>query len=297
MNENEKFKNSFNFKNEDFFDIVDLTDIKTGFSIKKKMKPEGYYSLFKFFIRENETDNEKYKPIFIRVSYGKMDSNGSIIVSSSTDKIKTWKSPVDLISKDDFFYDPMNVIFYDRHKNQIDANDILKYIYKLHIKPTKLFSGFFLRNELIFFHKIMPDVLKAIYHVLASVLYLISGTKVAKTSLWNPKEKIIKKDNISNDTNQKTEFKREKMEIFGYKGSFGSIIFFVGLHFIFFLVFFTFNYRPRIITTILNNGFLTLIYTISVLSLIELVLPKILEYLIRKNSELFLYFSFKEIKL
>ena len=134
------------------------------------------------------------------------------------------------------------------------------------------------------------------------ILLIISGNRFTY--------KPILEEEILNDTIIKSKFserKKMKMEevleegkkfdFLAYKASRWSIIFYSLLHLLFYFISTFKDYKPIILTTIFKNNFLTLIYVIFSLWIIEAVLPKILISSIRLFSNCSFYSLHKTIKL
>lgn len=233
MEEKQKiFKNNFDFKSEGFSNPVDLIDTKIGFSITKKMWPDGYFSMFKILIKDKDLESEKkLKPLSISVNYGKIDDDGSLILSSSNGKKNPINSPINLISKDEFYYNPETNEFFEKNKN-INANEIFRRVYNLHTKPSKIICGFSIRIKIFFFRIIAVSIIKMIYYFLVLLLYITSGKKLSKSSIYDPEEKTIPPNRWVEQKHIMEQFKEnEKLTLLGYKGNFWAIIFFCHITF------------------------------------------------------------------
>ncbi|MFA5061751.1 MAG: hypothetical protein WC526_01230 [Patescibacteria group bacterium] len=294
--ENQDFIKDFNIgTNGLFLNLTPLKDCKFGFSIIRKMGSDDWGSIFYIYIsNENVLKDGNIKPLSIRVSYGKLkeDDKGSYISLSNQDKIKKVTGPIDFTSNDEYFYDVILNKFYKKNK-EITANMLLDELYLLHTKPTMPLKGFKLRLKLLFWRVIITDIIKFISDCFQWLLLIISGTKF--TDIWS---RIMKNDKIYNSPESNNQFgEPEKWDLLGFKAPFWPIAFFCILHFILYIIFWKMDYKPNFIITILKNNFLTLIYTISFLALLDRVLPKTLKFLINKTSNLYLKISLKSIKL
>jgi len=291
-----------NFENIDkFYDYTPYVK-ETGFSIKKELKGgiNKNTSLLKFYIPDNSKYSEKRKPIIISATYGKK-SDKSVIIR---DKIKI-SDPIDLISKNEYYYNAdINKLY--KGKKEISPSELVKYIYNLHIKPTKYIKGFWLRTKLFFWKVIMEKFFAYISIFLHHFLYIISGDKYSYKPILreeilnnkiinsNFKEMIGEKENKEMKEHLK---KGRKFNFLGYEASRWTILFYSMLHLLFYIIFEYKNWHPAIIITILKNNFLTLIYVISSLWVMEIVVPTILKMFIKIISTLSWYSYIKKIKV
>lgn len=262
------FKVKFGFPKDGFSTPVDLRDTAVGFSVYKDQKDLGrdkFKSIFKVYIKNDDfkKDGDK-KPITITASYGKEDEDGNGIITNTTDasdfeRRPNW--PIDLISKDEFYYDIKTYDFY-HNKKIINASEILDLINESHIKPTKLGAGFWLRVKLIFFHNFLAGFFKILFYIISGIQYLLSGEKVnfylrVETSVA-PETKIGK-----------------KIKIFDYEVELWIAVIYSIIHLLIYYFLFINNYWPPFFINIFHNGFLTITYTIISLGLTDAILTKI----------------------
>jgi len=131
MELNEIFKNKFELPKDNFSNSTDLNEIKIGFSVyrdQKNLKREGFKSLFHVYIKNEEFEKTgDLKPIIITAVYGKLSEQGLITYSDDFSIDGKW--PVELISKNEFFY---NIRTQDLlYKNEpISGFEILKKLTK-----------------------------------------------------------------------------------------------------------------------------------------------------------------------
>lgn len=287
---NQKFKGQFELPTDSFLNPVDFIDA-FGFSTLKKHK-NNYVSVFSVILsKEHLASDNPLKPIQINVSYGKETDRG-ILTASSSEKIKGMFDPIDLVSSDDFFYNIETGDFF--HKDsKVKAKYILEYIDKLHIKSTKPFRGLWLRVKLIFWRVVVLWLIKILSGLFVRILNLITGAKVSK-NIWN---RVVSQDRIEKEINSPEIIEGKTIDFFGYKASARAIIFYCYLHLSLYIFFSIYNFRPNVLMVLFKNNFLTIIYIISSLSLVEIVLPNILKFFIKKTSILFLKVVDKKIKV
>jgi len=289
----QEFKKQFGLPCYGFLEPIDFTDGIFGFGAFKKYS-DGYASLFKISIGKEWLEKEDpLKPLFITMSYGKETEDGLLLSSSTTKIKKNITGPIDLTSNDEFFYNIETHEFFHK-KKKINASDVLKYVDEWHIKPTKLIKGFWLRIKLIFWRVIATSAIKYTSNFLVYCLYFISGTKISN-NIW---QRTIFKDSAKQeDIPSSKETAGKTIDMFGYKASVWSVIFYCLLHLLIYITFFFYNFRPKLVIEIITNNFLTIAYVIFSLWFIENLLPRILKFLILKTSSLFHNLSFKTIKI
>lgn len=298
MENESQFIKNFNFAlRKDYLEPTPLNDVKFGFSVIKKMQPSGYGSIFYIYLKNDELENNKEKKsLHIRTTYGNLiEEEGRKFIqrTSETEKnIEKVIGPIDFTSDNDFFYDIKENQFYQKDK-KITPDELLDKIYQIHIKPTRFFKGFIIRLRLFIWRVLIIFLVKLISDVFQCLLFLISGTKF--DDIYTRIFSANKIDNISQNSNKFKE--PEKGDLFGFKAPLWPITFFCAFHFIFYVIFWLKNYKSEFIVTILENNFLTVIYTILFLVILERFLPKILKFLINKTSQLYFNLSFKRIKI
>jgi hypothetical protein len=298
-----QFKNSFNLGSNGFINPVLLTDSKIGFSVQKKCevkiekmlkikKGNEYITLILIYIPDDAlySENQK-KPLIIRASFhlfkdGKFYYDDSLIQNKQ-------RRPIDLVSRDEYSYDIETNTFYANGKNS-SADNILNEVYELHIKPSKLFKGSFLRAKMAF-KKFKAFVVKLISNFFAILLYLTNGAKVTENILAryydDDKRKIMGEKSVTN-----TE-KSPKTIFFGIDTHLHPLISYATIHFIIFTIFFLIDFKPQYIKLIFSNNFLTVLYVIITLSFFEIRLPKFLLLIVNKTTNWHMKILFKEIKI
>lgn len=297
--ENEpQFIKNFNFEHkEDYLQPTLLKDTGFGFSIIKKMQPSGYGTIFYIYLKNEELENKKdKKSLHIRATYGSLIEEGEkkfIQRSSENEKnIKKVIGPIDFTSDNDFFYNITENQFYQKDE-KITPEQLLEKIYQIHIKPTRFFKGFIIRIKLFIWRVLLVFLLKLISDIFQCLLFLISGEKFI--DIYTRIFSANKIDNTSQNNNKYTE--PEKWDLFGFKAPLWPITFFCVFHFTLYIIFWLKNYKPEFIITILENNFLTIIYAMLFLVILERFLPRIFKFFINKTSQLYFDLSFKNIKI
>lgn len=298
---NEKFIE--NFKNSDgFYDLTPYIN-GTGFGIKRKLnnKDKDNVSLLSFYIPDGEFQSDgNYKNIDLRVSYGRDTENGVKMRFIEESRLS---DPVDLISKD-YYYDINQNKFFDK-REEISAHDLLNNVYDSHIKPTRKIKGFWIRTKLFFWRVAIRKIFNYFSSFFISFLYIISGD-IYRFEPFSERE-ILNGKTISSQLpikhweKQRKDIedikKSEKIKMLGYYGAYWPIIFYSIFHLFLYIIFEYFDFKPKLITNILGNNFLILVYVVSSLWIVEKVMPVILMKLAKISSKISGSSLVKEIKI
>ncbi|MEK7172361.1 MAG: hypothetical protein AAB723_04055 [Patescibacteria group bacterium] len=295
----EKFKN-IDDKNG-FYDFTPYTD-GLGFSIKRDLnnRDTDNTSLLKFYIKKDEGDEFKIKkPIFVSVNYGKKVEN-NVLVRGVT-KIS---SPADLSFINEYYYNASNdKIFKD--EKEISACNFIDEIYAKHIKPTKPIIGFWVRSKMFFWKVTVNKIFGYIADFFHYVLYVITGDKYS----YDPviREEVLNntilasawKDSVGQKKDRGRDNLKEsaRFNFFGYEASRWVIVAYSILHLFLYIILINKNWKPVVITTIFKNNFLTIIYVISSLWILETLIPKILKIFIKSSSKFSIHSLYKTIKI
>lgn len=290
--QNKTFIEKFdNFGNYGFHNLTQF-DHDAGFSVKKK-SCNNYVTLLSIYIPNEIFYNAKIekKPLNIQAFYGEETREG--IRLRAKPKLT---EPVDA-EFHEYFYNIRTKELYKNNK-KITADQLINEVYNTHTKSTKLIKGFYLRMKIMFWRILIKSIFEFISKFCHFVLFIISGNRysyepICKEEILNGK--IIKSQEVKEVKEDLKESK--KFPFLGYNTSRWSIIFYSSLHLVFYTIFMYINYKPKFITTILKNNFLTLVYVILSLWLIESLVPKFLMLLIKYFSQLSINCRFKTIKL
>ncbi|MDO8676452.1 MAG: hypothetical protein Q7K16_02270 [Candidatus Azambacteria bacterium] len=267
----EEFKAQFFLPSNGFHEPVDLTDTEIGFSVFKDRPQPGFKSLFRIYVKkEGLVIPSPLKPLTIVASYGKETKNGLVVSSSEFKRERNW--PIDLISEDEFFYNIQTHKLFNKSGKNISGLDILQEVDKLHTKPTRLFSGFILRTQLFWYHKVFAVIFKSLFDIFSGLQYLISGKKIH----------IFENFTDPNNRSEAFEFRDLKVtrgkpiRIFEYEVEPWIAALYCIFHFVVFAVFYSYRYNPSWLKTVFENNFLTTLYGILSLGLANSILPTIL---------------------
>lgn len=292
------FINKFNLiqlNNDGFFGISAIEEGGVGFSAFKNFNfncDNKKTTLLNVYITDEDFSdaNIEKKPLFISAIYGQ-NENGSISRRFAGEV--GLNNPISLMYYGNkYFYNIRCDKFY-KDDTEINANEIVKEVYALHIKSSRRFAGFFMRTkiriEVIFWRKLMKSICYFISKIFHFSLYIISGIRYA----YSPIEEIIKTRFEKTKPEMKEKLKEgKKITFFGYEASQWSVVFYSLLHLLGYIIFIQKEYKPLIIAIILKNNFLTLIYVIASLCIIEVLLPQLFMVIIKffsEKAEEFLY--------
>lgn len=267
-------------------------DDGTGFSVIEKYR-DGNASLYKIgFGKAQEDSSSSLKSLWVSVSYGQ-DIPGGISMRSSQ-KIQ---DPIDLVFRDEFFYDTNTLKCYEG-KKVISPNDLLSEIENKHKLPTKItISGLRIRSKLWFWRVALPKFIQLCDLIIILILRIISGERT-KDDIW--KRLLWRKDEDARKSNIDIEFENSKtMEFFGYKAKRWSVVFYCTLHLTIYLVFFClFQAHYYVASKIGSNSFIILCYVVVSFAITESLIPKILKFLIETTiPSIFRKISFRIIKI
>lgn len=278
-------------------------DYPLGFSVKKKLDNGDIESatLLSIYIPYRTYNNESFgnkKPINIHASYGKISDNGVMMRDTKDAKLT---DPIDVeIPNNKYFYDIKTKKFFKK-KKEIEAEKIINEAYHKHIETTKPIKGLASRIKLLLWRKIISKIFQCISKFFYYLLLIVSGNRFT----YEP----ILGDETVNDTVVKSELgginlkmkkvleKGKKFKLLNYEASRWSIIFYSLLHFSLFLISFYNDFQSELANTIISNNFLTLLYAIITLWLLETIIPSILMSLIRYFSTQSANALYKTIRL
>jgi hypothetical protein len=258
-----------------------------GFSVVEN-GTNDFASLYK--VGFSKQTNSSVKDLWVSVSYGKM-TDGGISLGSAGEDLKT---PIDLDFHNEFSFNEETQIFY-YHRQQIIPRDILLKVQAAHKLPTQNFKGLPLRLKLWYWRKTLPGIVKLFDGLLISILWIISGEKIEKGSIYTRligrPEESIQESNI--------KFKEPKtVEFFGYKAKRWSVVFYCLVHLILYSLVVYFLIRHGFLTRLFKNNFLSLCYVIVSFAIVEHLLPLVLKKAINKSvPQLYGRVAFKRLKI
>ncbi|EKD63794.1 MAG: hypothetical protein ACD_51C00200G0006 [uncultured bacterium] len=300
------FINSFNLPYDGFTKHTELDD-DIGFSTKKYIAPslrkklgipndKKYVTFIHVYLPKDKLENDQI-PLIIRAELTE-ERDGKFFITDKYIKNRRLE-PINLISRDEYFYDKEKNYFYDKKNNKIQAIEILNQIYDLHTKTSKTFGGLSLRSRILQ-REIQAGTYKQLALLLQWFLHISSGEKVQ----FDLVEQEVKpeRSNQRNLINTNiTEEKPAQINFFGYIIAKRTILFYSSIHLIFYVLFFFKRINIPLLNTILNNAFLTALYVILTLGIFENIfdtkLPPLIKNCTSKLWKKHYQAVFKSIKI
>ena len=306
MSENlaKAFIDIFNPEANGFTNPVQLEDRKIGFSVQKKYdetllkrlrvnKNEPFVCMIWVVVKDDDYEKTDLIPIKLRASFG-YKRDGMIYKATDYLPKRQWwlklfyPPPLDVESKDEFFFDKASEKFFFKHK-EIAPNVVLDAIFNMHIKITKPLKGLWLRIKYFLLIIFMPFIYKSSKMLCKSLYFIIALGKYD----YDIFQKQFFLDSQEPEEETKASIDNEKtIEVLGYPikqkplftYSFFTLAVFTANYFLPSL--FT-NFIPihNYIVTILKNSFLTILYAIVTLYLWEFILPSSLKYGVKYFEE------------
>lgn len=289
------FKNKFLSLPCGFSTPIEFIDDTFGFSILKE-HPNGYASLFKIYIRQEELKKDgPLKIIDGSVSYGKKTNDG-ITLSSSSEKIKKFFDPLDLLSSNEFSYNFEKDQFFYQDK-EITAKAIVELLDKWHLKITRTFRGAWLRLKIIWFHYLLAKFWRVVFKIISVFQYIVTGEKIKIFhSIKDPSRSLRLDEKPLNIEESKL------INLFGYMVKPWIAGFYAGVHLLIYFILYQYNCRPFWLIAIFRNNFLTLMYGIVSLGIANTFLPMLFKFIKFKGAlkfiqSLYMNSAFRKVKI
>jgi len=286
----EKFINKFR-RLQGFQSLTPFIDSSTGFSVVKKFKnSKTKLSLIKVSLQDN--DGTARRRIYVRAAFGRLDKDRSALLPT---KSPNRLAPIDIESVGEYFYDPLKDLLYEGDE-VTTAQKIMDKFYSEHIKSTKVFVGAPLRLRLVLQVKMPAQFFRLVEKVSHFLLLIFSGERFS----WNP---FFQNESTNSSAqggagNGSPDDKPPKtLSIFGYEASRWAVVVYALINLAVYTLFVEFNFKPRILSRLIENNFLTVMYVVLSLGLIDFVLPRCLKYLIKLASNRAAEYPFKKIKI
>lgn len=286
-----------------FYDFTPYTDGNVGFSVKKDLNAsDNNTSLLTFYLPPVPPAEDGKRLMMIDATYGEKRDNG--ISLRDHNKIKL-TSPADLTSRNDYYYDVAGNRLIKKTE-EISPIALINEIYDEHIKSTKPFKGLWLRAKILFWRIISKDIFDVFYNISRFLLWLVTGDRYSYEPILQAE--ILNNEIVNHSMQELVGHRRDrgvkevikarpKFEFLGYSASYWVIIFYSIFHLLLYALFEYEDWRPAIITVLLKNNFLTLIYVIVSLWFMEVIIPMILKFLIKKTAALSFAVASRNIKV
>lgn len=288
---NEKFKAKFGLPQHGFSTPIDLEDIGLGFSTLKDRQEPEFKSLFHVYItQQNCVKPEALKPVTVTVAYGKATTDG--IITGSTEFKRKLNWPIGINFDNEFFYNTQSEKFYYQGK-EIDGIDILKKADQVHMTTTRFFAGLGLRTQMAFFNVFLAFIIKLFFYLVATIYQLISGIK-ASIYDFNLNKLLSRRAEL--DMSYKPETASSKpISIYGYDVKKEIAFSYSVLHLLVYAYLYKRNIKPAWVLEIFQDGFLTLMYALTSLGIINIILSGLFKLVSSVKVFLFILTSLQDL--
>ncbi len=264
-----------------------------GFSLVQE-HGNTFASLYKFGL--NLASEEQRKPLWVGVSYGKNTSRG---ISLGSGENGVW-DPIDLDFNKDFTYDPTTDKFFKNDK-EIDPQQIIHDLERIHKLPTKKIKGFKLRSRLRFWRKIIPGILKFVDLLTRIFLWIVSGETtepdIFKRSISERLDRPDRPFHGLPETKDASFNESRTLSFFGYSAKRWSVVFYCSIHLIAYTLFFFSDKHWSLLGNIFGNSFLALCYAVVSFTVTEAGIPAILRSFVKFLTRAHGRISFMSLKI
>jgi len=284
-----------NYNRNGFYGFT-LFEDELGFSIKKDLRNDGNTSQLSFYFQKQKV-KENLAPILISATYGQKVENGVRVRSKVN-----FLDPVDLNSENDYFYDINNGKLL-KGKREITPDHLIDEIYNIHIKSIKSLRGFFNTAKLFFWRVFVKNIYTILSVILRLLLFLVKGNRYSYEPLFEKEisdGQVVRAkypDMVSLPRLKDKEKKSEVFNFWGYKVEFWVMAFYSALNLSIYLYFELNNFTPKIVNKILENNLLLINYAFLSLYLVDIIIPSLLKWSIKRSSISAYKFLYKKIKL
>lgn len=286
-------------QNAEWLEPTPFDDGSIGFSIQieypkslqeKFIIPDNlkFVALFHVYIDEKRSEvGSNKKLIGVNVHFTLKDGKRLQIDESNASNIYR---PVDLVSYDDYFFDSVSEKFFYKD-TQIESSKIINDLFQLHIKKIG-FKGLFIRGRFLFWF-LLGKLCKGISLVLSRIFLLIYGEKISYGYLSSFLPQSMKETLYGSQKKDPGPF----MTFFGYNAPTKLVVSYCVIHLFAYLLIRFLNIAPSILIAISKNSFLTIIYVIVSLAILEVPIKKFLRFSVSKLEKYQFRFSNKAIKI
>lgn len=278
------------YKKEGYDDLIEFPGDEVGFSLKKTYPGKDEITLLKVALIDN---TETKSNVYIDATYGKLNEDSSGLIVRNSDNIKL-RDPIDIVETGSFSYEVESDTLSEADQ-VVSGVEALNEVYEKHIKPTKKYGGILLRLRLWYWRIALKDLVSFVSNLLTSLLIIIAGIRYQYEPFFD-EEKI---DRLAQKLDPKLvkESETSPINFFGYEVNKWTIIFYCLLHLALFFIFYFFNIHAAYLSQVFTNNFLTAIYVVASLWLVEFVIPLLLMKAIKKLSTIVINLEFKKIEI
>ncbi len=287
------FLNFFNISGKDFIDPVQMEDSKIGFSVKRKYdesllkklkipKNAPFVCLIHVIVQDDDYKTKDLIPIKFKASFG-YSHDGSLRAGIKYLENGTFFYPLDIESKDEFFFNKTTNKFFYKKKN-ISPSAILDAVFEMHIKITKPIKGSWLRIKFFWYMIVIPFLFKSIKKICRILHSMITFEKYNYIMLLPIDGLSITRTQDSEKAKGEIDSDDKKVKIFGYNINPNPLLtycmtnlFFYTIYYFFPLLFGNFIVICNYISRVSKNNFLIVLYVVFTLYIWDVTLPCILK--------------------
>ncbi|MCH8078783.1 MAG: hypothetical protein IIA06_03260 [Proteobacteria bacterium] len=300
-----------------YFDPVYLNDTKAGFSIKrnypenirykpafgqKSKKPDNVATIWAIYTHPDElrkTVNENAVPLRIRISnmslyttkYWDYDFDNEESESPSKESFEASKAtpmPIELEYSNEYFYNHESNSFIDSKGHEISGVDVLNRVFQDHCDTVHLLKGLRLRTKLFFQDKV-SGFLTLIIQTLDWSLKNLFGRTLEDSDMMAGLYRAYKPEAMK-------KLETDSLNILGYKASKRVIMLYCVVVIIFSYWFYKNGTSETYLSWVASSKYLTLIYAIFTLWVLDVAVPWIVFWSINliillKTTVLFMKFK------
>jgi hypothetical protein len=243
--------------------------------IKKEIKLVSFLS-FGFYLPLESPDLDLI-PINVYVSFAWFSEKDSAYPAILPKGANLLNCPQNYQIRNRFFWKRSENKFYKKFNNEVNITKELNVLYKMHILALKPIKGLILRIKRFLYWYPITYGLKLFAFLLKKIFYLSSGKNIG----FKPEEHVF--NYFMNEAKRIelhiVEEEGVKVTFFGMQVYIIPVITFSIIHFALYTLFYFIKYKPEYIKNIINNAFLTTIYVIVSISIMQFVLSKIVYFL------------------
>ena len=292
------FIKKFHLSKHGFSTPIQLNDYRYGFTTTKPYKNvwkngKAYYSFINFVVNFPGTKldvNPKRAQLIAHIDLTEKRDDAKYYVSESINKVLS--KPINMNSIDDFSVNLKSGQFFDNQGSKISAEKILTHLYDQHLKPTYKIAGIWIRTRLWFWRSTI-SVVSYLGVFLKYLLWILTGEYYPYDHF---RDMMLSRNESRKDVAEKIELK-ESSSISGFTARPHTILAFCGLHLLSFLLLYLYKVEISIMTVIIKSSFLSVVYTVFTLGMLDRVYPTYSKKLQRYLSKLQWQLNFRSFKL
>lgn len=289
------FIKKFHLSKNGFSTAVQLKDHQYGFTTTKPYKNiwknnKEYYSFVSLVVNyPNKESNPRHSRVIAHIDLTEK-RDGQYYVTESLQKVVA--KPINMNSIDDYWVNLKTGKFYNNNGQEVKAEQMLTALYNLHLKPTKKLGGLGIRTRLRLWQYTI-GLLKYLEIVAKYLLVVLTGEFYKYDHFGT----MMRSRETDRKFDTKPEIKTENISISGFTARPHTILAYCGIHLLLFLICYSRKQYPPVLVSIFTNSFLTIIYTVFTLGVMDRVYPPFSKWLQRKLAKLQWTLNFRSFKL